>query len=142
MSNRDISRRTLLKGGGAALAGLSVLRVSGPAHAFPGQTGQRDRVPWDDDQSDSVQAFVPAGGQVIPWLDQPPPNPVPQITGNLLQWEALDSFLTPADEFFYVQHYGQPDGLDEATWRVGIGGLVVSVLGSVDDSRPVAATAW
>ena len=61
---------------------------------------------------------------MIPWLDQPPPNPVHQITGNLLQWEALDSFLTPADEFFYVQHFGQPDGLDEATWRVAIGGLV------------------
>ena len=81
-------------------------------------------MPWDDELTDSAQAFVHPGGQVIPWLDQPPPNPVPQITGNLLQWEALDSFLTPADEFFYVQHYGQPASLDEATWRVGIGGLV------------------
>ena len=86
MSNRDISRRTLLKGGGAALAGLSVLRVAGPAHASPVHTGQRDRVPWDDDQSDSAQTFVHPGGQVIPWLDQPPSNPVPEITGNLLQW--------------------------------------------------------
>ena len=124
MRNRDISRRTLLKGSGAALAGFSILQVRGPAHAFPGHAAQRNGVPWEDDQSDAAQAFVPTGGQVIPWLDQPPPNPVPQITGNLLQWEALDSFLTPADEFFYVQHYGQPDGLDEATWRVGISGLV------------------
>ena len=124
MSNREISRRTLLKGGGAALGGLSVLRVAGSAHAFPGHPGQRDRMRRDDDQPDSGQAFVDPGGDVIPWLDQPPPNPVPQITGNLLQWESLDSFLTPADEFFYVQHYGLPGGLDEATWRVGIGGLV------------------
>ena len=42
MSHRDVSRRTLLKGGGAALAGLSVLRVAGPAHAFPGHTGQQE----------------------------------------------------------------------------------------------------
>ena len=62
---------------------------------------------------------------MIPWLDgSSPPNPVPEITGNLLQWETLDSFLIPPDDFFYVQHYGQPDGLDEATWRVGIGELV------------------
>ena len=99
--HQDVSRRTLLKGGGAALAGLTVLRVAGPAHAF----GQ-------------------SGGEVLPWLDQPPPNPVPDITGKLLQWEELDSFLTPADKFFYVMHYGLPDGLDEAPWRVGIGGLV------------------
>jgi DMSO/TMAO reductase YedYZ molybdopterin-dependent catalytic subunit len=123
MSHQDVSRRTVLKGG-AALAGLTVLRVAGPAHAFPGSSGQQERVPWDDDPSDSAQAFVQPGGQVIPWLDQPPANPVPEVTGNLLQWEALDSFLTPANDFFYVQHYGQPDGLDAATWRVGIGGLV------------------
>ena len=51
-------------------------------------------------------------------------EPVPRITGNLLKWEELDSFLTPADEFFYVQHYGRPDGLDAANWRVAIEGLV------------------
>jgi len=121
MSHQDVSRRTLLKGGGAALAGLSVLGVAGPARAFPGPQ-QRGR--WNDDELESDQAFVDAGGEVIPWLDQPPPNPVPEITGNLLQWEEVDSFLTPADEFFYVQHYGRPTGLDEATWRVGIAGLV------------------
>jgi DMSO/TMAO reductase YedYZ molybdopterin-dependent catalytic subunit len=101
MEHQDISRRALLKRSGAALAGLTVLQVAGPAHAF-GQSGE----------------------QVIPWLDQPAPNPVPHITGNLLNWEALDSRLTPADNFFFVQHYGQPGGLNEATWRVGITGLV------------------
>ncbi len=124
MRHRDVSRRTLLKGGGAALAGFGVLRLAGPAHAFPGQLGQQKTVPLDDYLSDSAQTFVLPGGQVIPWLDQPPPNPVPQITGNLLQWEELDSFLTPADDFFYVQHYGRPAGLDAANWRVAIEGLV------------------
>ena len=45
MSYQDVSRRSLLKGGGAALAGLTVLRVAGPAHAFPGHPGQQEQVP-------------------------------------------------------------------------------------------------
>ena len=102
MENYDLSRRTLLKGGGTALAGLTVLRLAGPARAFAG----------------------PSGDEVIPWLDQPTPNPFPENTGNFLKWEALDSRLTPTDNFFFVNHYGEPALLDESTWRVGIGGLV------------------
>jgi DMSO/TMAO reductase YedYZ molybdopterin-dependent catalytic subunit len=101
MENQDISRRTLLKDGGAALAGLTVLQVAGPA-----------------------QAFAQAGEEVIPWIDQPAPNPFPAGVGNLLKWEALDSRLTPTHNFFFVDHHGQPEGLVEATWRIGIGGLV------------------
>jgi DMSO/TMAO reductase YedYZ molybdopterin-dependent catalytic subunit len=100
MQNQDISRRSLLKGGGA-VAGLTVMQVAGPTKLF-GQTNE----------------------EVVPWLDQPLPNPVPNITGNLLKWEALDSRLTPAHNFFWVAHYGVPTGLDEATWRIPVGGLV------------------
>ena len=35
-----VSRRTLLKGAGATLAGMTVLRVAGPANAFPGRPGR------------------------------------------------------------------------------------------------------
>jgi DMSO/TMAO reductase YedYZ molybdopterin-dependent catalytic subunit len=101
METRDVSRRTLLKGGGAAVAGLTVLRVAGPAPAFPGHTGE----------------------QVIPWDDQPAENPVPEAVFNLLVWEELDSWLTPADDFFVVTHYGIPV-IDAASWRLGITGLV------------------
>lgn len=100
MENQNISRRTLLKGGGA-LAGLTVTQLVGPTTLL-GQSGE----------------------QVIPWLDQPGPNQNPNVTGNLLKWEALDSRLTPAHNFFFVNHYGVPLGLDEPTWRVAIGGLV------------------
>jgi DMSO/TMAO reductase YedYZ molybdopterin-dependent catalytic subunit len=96
-----MSRRTLLKGGSAAIAGLSALQVAGPAHAFPGRPGD----------------------VVIPWLDQPAPNPVPNVLQNLLVWEELDSWLTPADNFFVVSHYGNQT-LTEANWRLHIGGLV------------------
>jgi DMSO/TMAO reductase YedYZ molybdopterin-dependent catalytic subunit len=124
MKHTQVSRRSLLKGGGAALAGLSVLRVAGPAHAFPGQSGQQDVVPWEDDEPDPAEALRHGGEQVLPWLDQPAADPAPGIVGHLLQWEALDSWLTPADNFFFVAHHGVPENLDEATWRVGISGHV------------------
>jgi DMSO/TMAO reductase YedYZ molybdopterin-dependent catalytic subunit len=102
MENQDISRRALLKGGAAALGGLTMLRVAGPTEAF-GQSGE----------------------EVIPWLDQPPPPALPPaIVGNLMVWETLDSWLTPPSNFFYVRHYGQPEGLDESSWHVNIEGLV------------------
>jgi DMSO/TMAO reductase YedYZ molybdopterin-dependent catalytic subunit len=124
MKQQNVSRRTMLKGGGAALAAMTVLKVAGPAHAFPESSGQDEQVPWDDDDARSMEACAASGGRVIPWIDQPAPNPIPDNVGNLLTWEELESFRTPTDNFFFVNHYGQPDGLDEATWRVGIAGLV------------------
>ena len=57
MTPSPISRRTLMKGGGAALATVSMLRIAGPTYAFQ----------------------TPVAGQVIPWLDQLEENPVPQV---------------------------------------------------------------
>jgi DMSO/TMAO reductase YedYZ molybdopterin-dependent catalytic subunit len=123
MKQQDVSRRTVLKGG-AALAGLTVMHVAGPAQAFPGQSGEDEPIGFDDDRDESLDALRQSGGQVIPWLDQPPPSPLPANVGNLLTWEQLDSRHTPADNFFFVNHYGTPASLDEAAWHVGIGGLV------------------
>jgi DMSO/TMAO reductase YedYZ molybdopterin-dependent catalytic subunit len=97
--NQEMSRRSLLKGGGAAIAGLGALQVAGPAHAFPGSPSE----------------------EVIPWLDQPPEPPFPGT--RFLRWEELDSWLTPVDEFFLVSHYGNP-AIDAGTWRLALGGLV------------------
>jgi DMSO/TMAO reductase YedYZ molybdopterin-dependent catalytic subunit len=80
---------------------MTMLRVAGPAMLL-GQTT----------------------GEVIPWLDQPPPNPDPASIGNMLRWEELESWYTPTNNFFYAQHFGQPAGLNEDTWRVEIAGLV------------------
>jgi DMSO/TMAO reductase YedYZ molybdopterin-dependent catalytic subunit len=101
MELKDISRRSVLKGGSGALAGLTLLHVTGPERAF----GQ-------------------SGAEVIPWLDQPGPNPFPGGVGNLLEWQQLSSWQTPAQNFFFVNHYGPPTSLDESTWRLDIGGLV------------------
>src|SRR4051812_1530570 len=101
MNNQATSRRALLKGAGKALAGLTVLRVTGPSKLLGQSTGD-----------------------VIPWLDQPPANPNPANIGNLLRWEGLDSWQTPTKNFFFVSHFGQPGGLDGSSWRVEIAGMV------------------
>jgi DMSO/TMAO reductase YedYZ molybdopterin-dependent catalytic subunit len=87
--------------GAATVAGLSVLRLSGPAHAFPRALD----------------------AEVIPWLDQPEANPVPEVIVQQLDWEKLDSWITPPDQFFVIKHFNQPE-LNEANWRLEIGGLV------------------
>src|SRR5438552_3717777 len=94
MQTREISRRTLVLGGSAALAGLALLRFVVPAQAFP----------------------VRPEEETFPWLDQPAANPVPQVVGQQLQWEELDSWLTPTDKFFTVQHYNKPV-IAESDWR-------------------------
>src|SRR5918997_4942692 len=101
MTPFSISRRTLLTQGGAALGGLSVLRLAGPTYAFQ----------------------TPVAGEVVPWLDQPEANPVPEVIVRQLEWEQLDSWLTPPDQFFVIKHFNQPT-LDEQDWRLEISGLV------------------
>ena len=101
MSTPHMSRRDVLLQGSVAIAGLALLRAPGLAYAFSAQPGE----------------------EVLPWLDQPAPNPVPDVVGTQLKWEALDSWLTPNDQFFTVGHYDKPV-LDAAAWRLQIGGLV------------------
>ncbi|HZH20441.1 MAG TPA: molybdopterin-dependent oxidoreductase, partial [Geodermatophilus sp.] len=101
MAHAELSRRRLLQGGGAAIAGLSVLRVAGPTAAFQ----------------------TPSTGEVIPWLDQPEPNPVPEVIVRQLTWEELDAWITPADQFFVIKHFEEPE-LSAADYRLEIGGLV------------------
>ena len=101
MKQTVISRRAMLKGGSAAVTGLTMMQVTARMPAL-GQTGE----------------------EVVPWLDQPPPPAASDATDNLQPWERLDSWLTPKERFFNVNHYGQPTSLDEFSWRVGITGLV------------------
>jgi hypothetical protein len=96
VEHQEISRRTILKGGGA-LAGLTVLRVAGPARAFPGHASDDD---VHDDQPHPAQGLGQPGEEVIPWLDQPPESPFPDNVGNLLKWEELDSWRVPTEDFF------------------------------------------
>jgi DMSO/TMAO reductase YedYZ molybdopterin-dependent catalytic subunit len=101
MDTREVSRRAVLAGGGAALAALAFLRLPEVARAFP-------------TRPDEV---------VLPWLDQPPPaTPLPPDFVQL-KWEDLSSYLTPNDKFFVVHHYAVP-ALSASDWRLEITGLV------------------
>ena len=109
MDTRDLARRALLAQGSAVAAALAV-------HRFPGLASALGR------------AFPARPGEtVLPWLDQPAPNPIPERVGSLLRWEQLDSYLTPNDRFFTNAHYGLP-AVDAATWRLAVGGLVAHPL--------------
>ena len=69
--------------------------------------------PW------AVYAFPSREGEVlIPFADQPPPS-----ERVLLDWNELDTFITPNNEFFNVSHYGKPE-VDLATWKLEVSGLV------------------
>lgn len=103
MEQQGMSRRTLLKTGGVALTGwalFSTLQVGAPR-----------------------AVLAQMGVQVLPWLDQPGENPVPERVRNLLEWEKLDSWVTAPDQFFSVAHYGYPE-LDVNDWQLEIAGLV------------------
>ncbi len=124
MNVQTVSRRSLLKGSSAALAGWSVLRVSGPVEALSGTDDHVD-VPWTDATSDPSAACPDPTGQVIAWSDQPidVPPPAQNIVGHLLKWEDLGTRLTPANNFFTVKHYNQP-AIDPTSWRLSIEGHV------------------
>jgi DMSO/TMAO reductase YedYZ molybdopterin-dependent catalytic subunit len=120
MEDADLSRRTLLKGGSAMLAAFSALQIAGPARAFAAPAGAADDLAQGDDG-----ANIGPTGEVLPWLDQPAdvPPPAQSVVGNLLEWEALNSFRTPSDNFFTVKHYDLPT-IDAAQYRLVIDGLV------------------
>jgi DMSO/TMAO reductase YedYZ molybdopterin-dependent catalytic subunit len=99
-TSQAISRRALLQQGGASLAALSVLNSPALAQALQLKPGE----------------------EVLTWLDQPADNPVPHIVGNQLEWEKLESWITPNDQFFFIAHHGQPE-IDVQTWRLELGGL-------------------
>jgi DMSO/TMAO reductase YedYZ molybdopterin-dependent catalytic subunit len=103
MDRFEMSRRALLKKSGAALTGwacLNTLRVGL-----------------------SSEVLAQTGVEILPWLDQPAPNPVSERVTNLLKWEALDSWITPPEQFFSVAHYGRPE-IDVDKWQLEIAGLV------------------
>jgi len=99
---RNISRRKLIQGG-AAIAGAAAIGL------------------WD-----ICMPALAQDEQIIPWTDIPANfNPNPQRGGRSLDTRALQksTFITPAEDFYLVQHYGQPQ-VDPATYRLRVTGLV------------------
>jgi DMSO/TMAO reductase YedYZ molybdopterin-dependent catalytic subunit len=97
----NLPRREFIITGSAALASLAILQSSRFAKAFPTRPGE----------------------VVIPWEDQPAPNPVPQVIQTQLVWEDLNSWVTPNDKFFSIAHFDRPT-IDPNKWKLEIDGLV------------------
>ncbi|TPJ37216.1 sulfite oxidase [Mesorhizobium sp. B2-8-3] len=95
-----LARREFIVQGSAAVAALAVFN-SQFAQAFPSRAGET----------------------VIPWLDQPQPNPVPAVIQSQLVWEDMDSWVTPNDKFFSIAHFDRPS-IDVNAWKLEIDGLV------------------
>ena len=95
-----IPRREFIFSGGAALTAMALLNGS-RAYAFPSRPGET----------------------LVPWLDELPPNPVPEVIKNQLVWEDLDSWITPNAKFFSIAHFNRPV-IDANTWNLEISGLV------------------
>jgi DMSO/TMAO reductase YedYZ molybdopterin-dependent catalytic subunit len=112
MQDRKLSRRELLIAGGATLATMALLN---PRLAFAAPLKQ--------------------GDEVLPWLDQPEENPVPEVIDNQLVWEEVDSWITPNDKFFGIAHYGWPE-IEAGQWRLAIDGMVGNQLSlTLDDLK-------
>ncbi|GIK39141.1 MAG: hypothetical protein BroJett011_29740 [Chloroflexota bacterium] len=100
MQKSTLSRRELLAAGGATLATMALFNAR-----F------------------AVAAPLQPGDEILPWLDQPEENPVPEVIDNQLVWEELDSWITPNEQFFGIAHYGWPE-IDASQWRLAVDGLV------------------
>ena len=91
----DLSRRELLRTGTAGAA-FALAQLVSPDFVFPAQ--EKDE-------------------QLVPFLNMPRARP------GMLDWETLDSWLTPQDQVFNVSHYGVPT-VEPDDGQVEITGLV------------------
>ena len=103
MKPEDTGRRELLKGavGGGVLAATATL----PSWIMPALAQGEELVPFTDVPESFQQRQKVDGANFV------------QDTRN------IDSFYSSFDQFYVVQHYGQPE-LDPATHRVRVTGMV------------------
>ena len=113
----ELTRRDVLKGSVAA-AGLGLLGL--PEWALPAPAEDEVLVPFTD----------------IPDTFTTSPSPI----SRFLDIRKIDGLLTPADQFFTVQHYGHPE-VDGASFRLKVTGLVDRPQElSLDDLRSLGAS--
>ena len=111
---KNVNRRTLLKGG---VASASLLAMGLGEWALPTLAQNETLVPFTDIPEDMV---FPSG---------------PDAAIRFLDIRTIDGPFTPTDQFFSIQHYGQPE-IDPATYRLKITGLVDTETElSLDDLR-------
>ena len=95
----NLSRRDVLIKGGIAAAGMTLL----PSHVLAQLTQlARDETPVD-------------------WIDDFGPPQSPDFV--LLDWNGLESWITPVDQFFSAGHYPEPT-VDAANYSLEVTGAV------------------
>lgn len=104
MYNQDyLTRREWLVRGGSAVLGLSLLGC----------------------EIEEQVGFNSTEGSLVPWANAPDTGAMSQV--NLLEWEQLDSWVTPTSDLFQVGHYNRPV-IQENEWNLEVGGLVENPL--------------
>jgi DMSO/TMAO reductase YedYZ molybdopterin-dependent catalytic subunit len=117
MTTDGLTRRRVLIGGAAAGA-LAAMGL--PEWILPALAQGEALVPFTD---------VPANFST---------NPSELV--RVLDIRKIDGTITPRDQFFTLQHYGQPD-VDAASYRMSIDGLVAKPLKlSLDELRKIGTT--
>lgn len=94
-----LNRRDLLKTTASAMA-IGLAQMSMPGFVFPAENAEEEPVP-----------FLKA----------------PRANRQMLDWETLDSWITPADQVFSVSHYNNPD--------IAADGYTLEITGLVDQPR-------
>lgn len=109
-----INRRQWLVQGGSTVLGLALLGC----------------------ESENETFFIGEQGRLIPWSDSPDTGAMSQV--NLLDWQNLDSWITPTSDLFTVGHYNRPV-IQASDWSLEVAGLVENPLSLTLDelrSRP------
>jgi DMSO/TMAO reductase YedYZ molybdopterin-dependent catalytic subunit len=103
MTDRDIKRREILKGGVAA--GSVAATMSLPF--------------WS-------KLALAQGEELVPFTDVPDGFMAPPVAPggiHFLDTRLIDSFYTPVDDFYIVQHYNQPE-IADSDYRLRVTGMV------------------
>ncbi|MEX2470206.1 MAG: sulfite oxidase [Pseudohongiellaceae bacterium] len=103
MNPEDNGRRRVLKGalGTGLLAGMA----SAPSFIWPA---------------------LAQGERLVPFTDVPDTFRVGPVRPNAVHYQdtrEIDTFITDNDDFYLVQHYGQPE-IDNDSWRLRVTGMV------------------
>ena len=96
----ELTRRETLKRGLAAAGALALV----PEWALPALAQGEVDVPFTD--VPTTFNFSPPGGN-----------------NRFLDLRKIDGFVTPADQFFFIQHYNKPE-IDASAYRLKFTGLV------------------
>lgn len=100
MNPEDKSRRQVLKGGGMLAAGAAA--------------------------SSWVLPALAQGERLVPFTDVPESFQVRPVQPNTTHWQdtrQISEFVSDNDDFYLVQHYGQPE-IDTDSWRLRVTGMV------------------